>query len=405
MQYIQGTVSSIDAAVKEATVIDIDTKMPRKLAYDFFVAATGLRREWPSAPRSLRRKNYVFEAESQIAAMAATAGHGGTVIVGGGAVGVEYAAELKLYMPKLPVTLVHSRDRLMSAEPLPDDFKDRTLELVQEAGVDVRLNTRLRASRPLAPRKSAPGILPVSNGVELEFEDGTRMLAGSVVMAVSKAHPSTSYLPSGALDNEKYAYVTASLSIEPSTGVPHAEDHFVVGDAARWSGIKRCGTAMYMGMFAANNVFRRMLQAIEDKTKSNAPGHGHGHTMPKVLELAEIPPMMGVAVGKKGISYWPGQGTDAGEHVMEQMFGDDLGFKSKLIFSFLSHRSFDIIPRSSTFRFLLTFFSRHNLDSLLEPHDAGKISLDCIVYLLVQEMKELIYAVFLFMLLGQFVEE
>jgi hypothetical protein len=56
-------------------------------------------------------------------------------------------------------------------------------------------------------------------------------------------------------------------------------------------------------------------------------------TTPIFLELAEIPPMIGLAVGKKAMSYWPEGGTDFGETVMEQFFGDDLGFTSE----FTSH--------------------------------------------------------------------
>jgi len=46
----------------------------------------------------------------------------GVVVIGGGAVGVEIATELKVVMPDLKVTLVHSRNRLLSSEPLPDEF-------------------------------------------------------------------------------------------------------------------------------------------------------------------------------------------------------------------------------------------------------------------------------------------
>ncbi|KAJ2898945.1 oxidoreductase OXR1 [Zalerion maritima] len=313
---LQGTVSSIDPVAKEATVIDSDTKRPSKHSYDFFVGATGLRREWPSTPRSTRRKNYIFEAENQITAMASAASHGGAVIVGGGAVGVEMAAELKMCMPSLPVTLVHSRDHLLSAEPLPDEFKEKTLELVKEVGVEVRLNSRLKSSKPVEVEQAGNEIVPASAGVELEFEDGSTMKAGEVVVAISKAHPSTSYLPAACLDSEQYALVTPGLSLQPETGVANVEDHFIAGDAARWTGIKRCGTAMYMGTFVANNIFRRIQRTMGKKEED----------ILKLLELAEIPPMIGVAVGKKGVSYWPGQGTVAGEEVMEQMFRDDLGF-------------------------------------------------------------------------------
>ena len=79
----------------------------------------------------------------------------------------------------------------------------------------------------------------------------------------------------------------------------------------RWSGIKRCGAAMHMGYFAAHNLHQRM----QDKSE--------------FLSLAEIPPMIGLAVGKKAVSYWPGAGVSSGEDVMKAFFGDDLGFTSE----------------------------------------------------------------------------
>jgi hypothetical protein len=52
------------------------------MQYDYFVAASGLRRVWPVVPQSLRRKQYLFEASDHIRA-ATTARHG-VVVVGGG---------------------------------------------------------------------------------------------------------------------------------------------------------------------------------------------------------------------------------------------------------------------------------------------------------------------------------
>jgi NADH dehydrogenase FAD-containing subunit len=53
------------------------------------------------------------------------------------------ASELKLIRPTKTVKLIQSRDKLLSSEPLPDDFKDQTLSLLEEAGVEVTLNHRV----------------------------------------------------------------------------------------------------------------------------------------------------------------------------------------------------------------------------------------------------------------------
>ena len=99
--------------------------------------------------------------------------------------------------------------------------------------------------------------------------------------------------------------------------MPNADSHFAAGDIVSWSGIKRAGGAMHQGHYSATNIHQLMLQKAT------------GHT-PKLLELVEVPPMIGLAVGKKGMSYDPVSGVGSGEETMKIFFGDDLGFKSEL---------------------------------------------------------------------------
>jgi hypothetical protein len=105
-----------------------------------------------------------------------------------------------------------------------------------------------------------------------------------------------------------------SLALEGN--IPNASDHFATGDLVRWSGIKRCGAAMHMGYCAAVNIHQLIRKRLLG-------------TIPKFKELDDIPPMIGLAVGKKAVAYWPEAGTTSGVDVMEAFFGDDLGFKSK----------------------------------------------------------------------------
>jgi NADPH-dependent 2,4-dienoyl-CoA reductase/sulfur reductase-like enzyme len=80
---LHGAVKSVDPARRVATYLAHgSTDEPSELQYDYFVAATGLRRVWPVVPQSLRRKQYLFEAGDHI--RAATAARHGVVVVGGG---------------------------------------------------------------------------------------------------------------------------------------------------------------------------------------------------------------------------------------------------------------------------------------------------------------------------------
>jgi hypothetical protein len=95
--------------------------------------------------------------------------------------------------------------------------------------------------------------------------------------------------------------------------IPNAKYHYVAGDVARWSGIKRCGGAMHMGYHAAINIHQMILSRA-------VPGYE-----PAFLDITEFEPRMGLAVGRKAVAVGPGAPMVSGEEVMEAYFGDDLG--------------------------------------------------------------------------------
>lgn len=162
-------------------------------AYDYLVAASGLRRVFPVVPQSLTRKQYLLETADHI--------HGvhdsqhGVVVVGGGAVGIEMAAELKLVRPSAKVTLIHSRDTLLSAEPLPAGCSSETIAALKELGVDLILGNRVLDTTETKD----------DNGrkvQKLTLQDGTQLIAGRVITAISRSVPTTTYLPQSCLDDE-----------------------------------------------------------------------------------------------------------------------------------------------------------------------------------------------------------
>lgn len=179
-------------------MLDSLTKQLNTHQYDYFVAASGLRRTGPVVPSSLTREHYLLEAERH-AVSVEKAEHGVTV-VGGGAVGVERAATLKVCRPHLKVTLVHSRGQLLSSEDLPDETKERAGELLKESGVEVLLNRRVIATTKV---ETSYG----STNYELGFDDGSKLITGEVVMATSRGVPTTQYLPPSAVDEAGYVKI------------------------------------------------------------------------------------------------------------------------------------------------------------------------------------------------------
>ncbi|ORY68444.1 uncharacterized protein BCR38DRAFT_335089 [Pseudomassariella vexata] len=297
VRIVHGTVSKVDCKTKTATIVESSTQTESTENYDFFIAATGLRRAWPVVPQSLNRKAYLEEAGQHIDAV--TNSTDPVLVVGGGAVGIEMAAELKVFQPQVKVTLAHSRDKLLSAEPLPDNVKECAINLVRDAGVEVLMSHRLVSSTPIKNEHGA-------DAFDVVFQNGHKMVASVVIMAISKSVPSTDYLPKEALNEEALVNIKPSMQLKSDT-IPNAETHFAIGDLMNWSGIKRCGGAMHEGKLAALNIHQLMLRDISGK-------------QPEFKELEEIPPMIGLAVGKVALSYGPTEGMKHGKDVMRVFF-------------------------------------------------------------------------------------
>jgi thioredoxin reductase len=113
------------------------------------------------------------------------------------------AAELKLVEPSLTVKLIHSRESLLSSEPLPDDFKHRTAAVVRDGGVDLILGHRVNEIIRVNKEDEKPLF-------KLKLSDGTEIRAGHVISAISHGVPSTTFLPAGSLDKDGYVNVDAA---------------------------------------------------------------------------------------------------------------------------------------------------------------------------------------------------
>jgi len=202
IKHIQGAVTEVDCVEKIAVIVDGATKTRMVQSYDILVAASGLRRAWPIAPQAKTKEEF----RSHIVQYTSSFGDAslGVVIVGGGAVGVEIAAKLKMLIPQLTVTLAHSRDTLLSSEPIPDSAKEKTLELLKDTGVRVLMNHRLSQ---VTDERTSDG----DDVFRLEFNNGTQMVASKVIHAISQSVPSTEYLPASALDSNGYVKVLPRL--------------------------------------------------------------------------------------------------------------------------------------------------------------------------------------------------
>ncbi|EXJ83973.1 hypothetical protein A1O3_04640 [Capronia epimyces CBS 606.96] len=308
IRFVRGSVRSVDPKSRRATVTvtgtGTGTETETELNYDFLVAATGLRRVWPVVPQATTREGYLVVANAQIRSVRDA--QEGVVVVGGGAVGIEMAAEIKLVMPAQKVTLIHSRDKLCSSEPLPDDFKDTCLTKLREAGVETIMGERVLGTETETVEENGA----VRSRSTLNLSSGRTIRASEVIYAISRSLPTSQYLPATVVDEEGYIKITPSLSFPEE--VSNSQYHFAVGDLTKWSGIKRCGGAMHQGQYAAQNIHQLMLQEMQG-------------TAPKFMELSEVPPMICIAIGNQAVAHYPTQGTKVGSDILQLFFENDLG--------------------------------------------------------------------------------
>lgn len=190
---------------------------------------------------------------------------------------------------------MHSQSTILSTEPLPQEFKAKALELLQETGVEVLLSTR---------------VVEETAG-EIRLSTGDTIKASSVIWCVGRQHPATTFLPPLALEPST-GLVRISATFNFPAEVPNHASHFAVGDITKWSGIKRVGSALLMGSFAATNVILSIVAAENEQE-------------PELAQFPEVVPMLVLALGKKAVGYHPAYPMSWGEEPLQQSFGDNLG--------------------------------------------------------------------------------
>ncbi|OAL54994.1 FAD/NAD(P)-binding domain-containing protein [Pyrenochaeta sp. DS3sAY3a] len=321
LHFKHGSVKNINPEAKVAEWCDRNGKTQQQ-AYDYLVMATGLRRHWPAVPKSGSYQEYLRDGHAFIDKI--TGGDPAkregrkVVVIGAGAVGVEFSGEIKNYYPQIDVTLVHSRAEVLSSEPLPADVKERAKILLEEEGVNLVLGSRA-------------SITEVPNGqFSVKLANGDTITADFVIDSTKKGIPTTDVLPAECLNEDKEIIVHQSLMFKDH--IPNASSHFGVGDVIAWSGIKRAGSATVMGQTAAQNIYSDILN-------SELPPSAEKYT---TTELPAWAAVIGLAVGKQCLTYDPSNGIKYGVQVMKDYFGEDLGWSGNLKYLGLT----DVVEKS-----------------------------------------------------------
>ncbi|CAE6346400.1 unnamed protein product [Rhizoctonia solani] len=209
------SVRLVRSAAKQITSTEVITESGEHIAYSHLVLATGSL--WNGAlalPDSREQALEHFKAfRKQLEAAK------DVVIVGGGAVGIEYAGELAHYYPNTKVTLVHSLPDLTN-DTYPAKFRKSVLDGVTKLGVQVVLGDKL-------PTDSSP-----KDG-HVTTEKGVRLRADVVINATG-GRPNTSVvstLDKSVLTPKGTVLVTPEFNVKLASG---AQNVWAIGDIVEW---------------------------------------------------------------------------------------------------------------------------------------------------------------------------
>ncbi|KAJ3033870.1 hypothetical protein HDV00_005674 [Rhizophlyctis rosea] len=171
------------------------------------------------------------------------------LVVGGGAVGLELAAEIKEHYPGKRVTLVHSRERYLL--PFSPRLAERAWRILDGYGV-----RQILGERVVVPEGYREGVMSSvklgKSGEVVEFDLLIMATGGKPNSAV------LSTLSPTVVDESGYVRVKRTLQIEDDR-FPHV---FASGDVTNTPEVKNGRTAFAHGQSIIGNV-RRMIAAKE----------------------------------------------------------------------------------------------------------------------------------------------
>jgi len=224
---------------------------------------------------------------------------GKVVVVGGGALGIQFASDIKDRFPEKSVTLIHSRSRFL---PLYDaKMHDKVYERLQALGVEMVFNDRVTSSL-----NASEGQHYVTTRSGLKFECdlqlnctglsyNSALLAALSPQSLNQKNQCLHVLPTMQLADSRYSNI------------------FVIGDVADTTALKNAVSGWFQSEVAARNITHLVREIdsapVPTPTTSVSLPANHWQTGGAVDTVDELesyvpgPPVIKLTVGRNTYVY------------------------------------------------------------------------------------------------------
>ncbi|KAF5025505.1 hypothetical protein F66182_2410 [Fusarium sp. NRRL 66182] len=244
-----------DEAVS-VTDTHVNTASGASIPYEYLVIATGAAQPSPARLNAQSRSEAIEELK---AVQQRIDGADTIAIVGGGAVGVELATEIRDKYQDKKVTLIHSRNQLLPR--FGPKLHEYVLSVLQNRDIEVLLGERPQFSNHAV--HAAPEM-------RLQLSDG-RTRTWDLLIPCTGLHPQSDliaeYSPQSIAFNGE-VLVKSTLQVDH---VPSSKSNiFAIGDVAQSGGAKQARAGVMQAEVAVANILRLLKgQAAQDKYKPN----------------------------------------------------------------------------------------------------------------------------------------
>ncbi|KAI8976916.1 hypothetical protein BDB01DRAFT_727025 [Pilobolus umbonatus] len=253
---IQASVIQMDSS---KVVLDREISgLGKEVQYNYLIIATGSKYPLPGHPQ----ENDLADIKREYATMRYNIKLANSVLlVGGGAVGIELAGEIRENYPDKKISIIHPFDSLLS-EDLPDSFRKKADQLVKKNKIDVIYKDSIVNPPSSYYFPNAPVVTKEGKSVNVDL-----------VILTYGNRPATEWISDDIKSANGYIKVRPTLQVD-HPDYPHV---FVAGDAAD---LKESKQAFRIPGYVTT-VTKNLMSLIQSKK----PSQLH-KTEPKILFLA-----------------------------------------------------------------------------------------------------------------------